>query len=552
MDAVGFGFFGAAGAYLLNQQGQLNSILTDSITSGSRISIDPVTGLLHATFGDFAYSRLSGPYSMYASNSMLIYTSGTTSNMVLGSNDLTVYNGLPFTISNANLLIPNCNIGIGVSSPQKNLHIQSTTNECGLRCQSGTGATQTHVYMSAKDSNNSILAYYNSPLIIGRTINGSSLYNNTQNTIVLTTTDQVGVGKSNPAYKLDVSTTFNASNIYENGTLLTSKYTLSNTMSNFGLKTQTDYTSNSLSNVLRNPTSSTLVCDASPGGVYQGLVINNSNINYASGAGVVLMTGGNWASKIYELCSSTGNYLNCDLTSGSNATYCNCFYGRNLNGVCTLGTKSLQLDDPTCGWRLKNGSSFFGNGSNMLISYLSNKNDDTTATDHFEIWQNGKVSIYNNCLNVVGYTSLTSSYAYLNQYGLTGTVTSQTNNYSIIATKRILCEEINVTSDERAKTEIKDFDKELCMKLVNDIEQKHYRMKDDNSVKIGFIAQQLEKVLPNAVYKVPKNNIEDFRVVDYNQITALLVGAIKHLSNEVNELKNEIKELKNKDMIDII
>jgi hypothetical protein len=565
LGAAGLAFAGAGGvgtAYLLNQQGQLASILQDSLTTGSKISIDPLTGICHATFGDFAYGKF-GTGTIHLSNNQMIFTSNTTSNMILGSNSLTMYNNQPFTISNANLIVSNCNVGIGVASPQKNLHIQSST-ETGIRCQSGIGATQTHLYMTAMDSNNSVIGYYGNPLIIGRTTNGASLYNNTQNTIVLTTGDQVGIGKSNPAYKLDVATTFNASNIYENGILLTSKYapsnTLSNyvltatgnsqyapsnTLSNYGLKSQTDYTSNSLSNVLRNPTNSTIVNSTSPAGVYNGLIVNNSNINYGSGAGLVLQTGGNWGAKIYEFANGNGNYLNFDLTHGTTA-YSNVFYGKNYNGTCTLGTNSLQLDDPTCGWRLKNGSSFFGNGSNMLISYLSNKNDDTTANDHFEIWQNGKVTIYNNCLNAVGYTTLSASYGYLNSSGSTGTITSQVNNYSIIATKRILCEEINVNSDERIKTEIQPFKEDLCMKLVNGIDQKHYKMKDDGSYKVGVIAQQLQKVFPNAVYHVPKDDIEDFRVVDYNQITALLVGAVKHLHAKVDTLTNEIKELKNK------
>lgn len=153
------------------------------------------------------------------------------------------------------------------------------------------------------------------------------------------------------------------------------------------------------------------------------------------------------------------------------------------------------------------------------------------------------MTIYNNCLNAVGYTSLTASYGYLNSAGSTGTVTSQTNNYSIIATKRVLCEEINVNSDERIKTEIKHFDEDLCMKLIDGIEQKHYKMKDDGSYKVGIIAQQLQKIFPNAVYQVPKDDIEDFRVVDYNQITSLLIGAVKYLSKELKELRGTFQHI---------
>ena len=49
----------------------------------------------------------------------------------------------------------------------------------------------------------------------------------------LTSTGALGVGKSNPGYALDVQGQANASSFSENGTSLTAKYALSNTMSNY-------------------------------------------------------------------------------------------------------------------------------------------------------------------------------------------------------------------------------------------------------------------------------------------------------------------------------
>ena len=56
----------------------------------------------------------------------------------------------------------------------------------------------------------------------------------------------------------------------------------------------------------------------------------------------------------------------------------------------------------------------------------------------------------------------------------------------------------------------------------------------------GVIAQELEKVLPEAVIK----NDNGYLSVDYGRITGLLVEGIKDLKNEIYELKQEIEELK--------
>jgi hypothetical protein len=51
--------------------------------------------------------------------------------------------------------------------------------------------------------------------------------------------------------------------------------------------------------------------------------------------------------------------------------------------------------------------------------------------------------------------------------------------------------------------------------------------------KAGFIAQEVEKVLPEVV----SENDEGIKSVAYGNITALIVEAIKELKDEVNDLK---------------
>ena len=49
---------------------------------------------------------------------------------------------------------------------------------------------------------------------------------------------------------------------------------------------------------------------------------------------------------------------------------------------------------------------------------------------------------------------------------------------------------------------------------------------------IGFLAQELEQVLPNIV------RTTDHKTVSYGNLTAVLVGAIQELQQEIQRLKN--------------
>jgi hypothetical protein len=56
---------------------------------------------------------------------------------------------------------------------------------------------------------------------------------------------------------------------------------------------------------------------------------------------------------------------------------------------------------------------------------------------------------------------------------------------------------------------------------------------------IGFIAQEVEKVLPELVSLTP----DGFKSVDYSKLTAVLVEAMKAQQKEINELKEMVKSL---------
>ncbi len=102
----------------------------------------------------------------------------------------------------------------------------------------------------------------------------------------------------------------------------------------------------------------------------------------------------------------------------------------------------------------------------------------------------------------------------------------------------------NTTSDRRLKTKIRNYTGAL--EKVNEIKVRKYERKSlPGKEEIGFIAQELQKVYPQAVSGSPDSDVEtDPMMVDYGRLTPLLVRAIQEQQKMIEELKKEIGLLK--------
>ena len=102
---------------------------------------------------------------------------------------------------------------------------------------------------------------------------------------------------------------------------------------------------------------------------------------------------------------------------------------------------------------------------------------------------------------------------------------------------------LNHISDENLKQNIKNvsgaLDKVCSLNGVT------FNYKHDGKESAGVIAQQVEKVLPSAVLT---NNTgdEEYKTVEYHQLSALFIESIKELKTENEELRLMIKDLKEK------
>ena len=105
-----------------------------------------------------------------------------------------------------------------------------------------------------------------------------------------------------------------------------------------------------------------------------------------------------------------------------------------------------------------------------------------------------------------------------------------------------------VPSDERLKDNIEVVDNALDK--VSQLKGVTFDWKKDGKKSAGLIAQDVEKVLPSAIYETevgfedPDQDNEPYKVVAYSQVTSLLVEAIKELKEENKLLRADLEELK--------
>ena len=120
-------------------------------------------------------------------------------------------------------------------------------------------------------------------------------------------------------------------------------------------------------------------------------------------------------------------------------------------------------------------------------------------------------------------------------FSLDGNFGNMSNSGSITTTLLIQ------TSDRRLKHNISDLSNSLekTMKLRG----VSYQWKDQTKTQdnqIGLIAQEVEEVFPEFVH----TNEEGMKAVNYAQLNAVLIEAIKELNSKVESLENENTKLK--------
>ncbi len=159
---------------------------------------------------------------------------------------------------------------------------------------------------------------------------------------------------------------------------------------------------------------------------------------------------------------------------------------------------------------------------------------------------NGKTLTANNSLTLSGTDGTTmtfpSSSATVARTDAAQTFTGTQTFGDIIANS------VSGSSDQRFKINIKQIENPIeKIKLIRGVtfnwNQKEYPEKNfGDQREIGFIAQEIEKIVPEVVVK--EVNAEEYRSVKYDKIVALLLEGIKEQQRQIDLLKSELQILK--------
>lgn len=97
------------------------------------------------------------------------------------------------------------------------------------------------------------------------------------------------------------------------------------------------------------------------------------------------------------------------------------------------------------------------------------------------------------------------------------------------------------TSDQRKKNEVLRPDNSTLLNKVLQLEPVLYQWKDNQVTEMGLFAQEVEKVIPEAVSKVSSNEFEDGELnINYQVVFTHLIGAIKEQNRRIEELEKKI------------
>lgn len=104
----------------------------------------------------------------------------------------------------------------------------------------------------------------------------------------------------------------------------------------------------------------------------------------------------------------------------------------------------------------------------------------------------------------------------------------QTINGALTCTGWMYAAGHKATSDSRLKEEKKKVSYD-----ISSVSPYRYRLKTDNEYHVGLLAQEVEKIIPEAV----SENKDGYKSLDYNAVVAVLVGQVNALTKRIEELE---------------
>jgi len=575
-------------------------LVTNGTTGGYAITIKKTAGTgVSIAAGETAvvyYNTVTGDYAK-AVSTVITGTVPTTN----GGTGLTSFtaNGVVYASSTSALatgsafVFDGTNVGIGTSSPSAPLNVYtSTATTLNVDIKNAKAAGQGDTYLNlykAPNGNSNGLALYTGTTqkwIVGTGITAIDdlfkIYNATTGSAAVTidASSNVGIGTSSP--DANSLTVFNKNINIKSGTGLAYQLNFySNNSSTVPLTLTQDsdssaYLWNRANSFLGFGTNNTerMRIDASG-----NFLVNGTTTPFtSSGRGVININGTSQALLGFTVGGTDKGYL---YTDGTNITLSNTPSGAlifqtnateraridssgNLSiGTTSSGNKLYVVGSAGTIARIQSTGSAvalqFSNSSNLegYIEYSSsNMNFYTNATQRATIDSSGNLLIGKTA------TGDTTVGAYITPSGETHNTlsasTNASNTYIVYSTGasayrfyvdlggtiHATSTSITAISDASLKENVKDL--ETGLNEVMALKPRRFDWKNGDGTNVaGFIAQELETVLPELVYE-SKYSIDENgnditkKSIKMGDILPTLVKAIQELSAEVNQLKQKL------------
>lgn len=207
--------------------------------------------------------------------------------------------------------------------------------------------------------------------------------------------------------------------------------------------------------------------------------------------------------------------------------------GTAANGVITVknasGTVIAQIDKN--GITINQGSIDLGNGA-------------------FKVTQNGVLTLEGtNNSSTIGCEVLSAGHAEIQGDLNVGSEAQFTGDVTMIdmSARDIQCNEIYSSvagewwSDRKLKRNIQQIPAKICLEIVRQLRPVSFVFKDNGIRSIGFIAQDVKKILKKMDLDLPIVNKHDgYFCIPYAVYVALLAGAVREQEKEISRIRREM------------